>query len=152
MEKEILNNSCHLYKSHIVEFFLFFMLGVVAVLVCVGVLKFELLKSKVAQVTLIVFIVICAVTLLTIQILSTIPIYKDYKEMSYVVLEDASLTVVSDSTGIVNKTNEILVKDVFGQTHKMRMQSDLGLAKGDVYTGTVAYLPKSKYVVWYSFG
>ena len=151
MEKNILNNIYHLYRSHIVTLILFLLLGCVALFVVVGVVKLNLIKPIIWKIVLITATLVSLVALLLIQINSLIPVYKDYKESSYVVVENATLTILTESSGVIDKTNAVLVNDGSGKTLKLKMQSDLRLSFNCTYTGTIAYTINSDYVIWYSF-
>lgn len=151
MEKQILNNIHQLYRSHIVTLILLLFLGCVALFVVVGVVKFRLIKPLIWKIVLIAVTIVSLVALLLIQINSLIPVYKDYKELSYIVVENATLTILTESSGIIDRTNTVLVDDNSGKTFELKMQSDLCLSFDSTYTGTIAYTINSGYVVWYSF-
>jgi hypothetical protein len=151
MNQDILNNIYDLYKSHIITLVLFLLLGCAAVLTSIGVIKFELLESRIWKIAFLILIIVSVVLLLTAQTLSIIPIYEDYKQSAYVILENSTLTVVTDSTGIIDRTSKVVVEDNAGRRYELKMQSDLQLSTGCTYTGTVVYLINSNYVVWYSF-
>lgn len=76
--------------------------------------------------------------------------HKDYKELSYVVLDDATLTVTANSSGFMNQNSEAVVK-VDGTEISLVMETDINLDVGKEYKGTVAYLEHSGYVIWYDF-
>ena len=151
MEKEILSNINHLYKSHIVTAIIFLLLGCIAVFISIGVIKFELLKSTIGRIALLILVVVCSIALLTTQIILTVPIYRDREETSYVILENATMTIVTDSTGVIDRTNQVVVVDEKGNLYNFKMQNDLQLTKDYKYSGTIVYLKHSNYVVWYSF-
>ena len=150
MEKEVINNIYHLYRSHIVTTILLLLLGCVAVLVSIGVVKYKVIQSTVKRITLLVFAAVCSILLLVIQIISIVPIYKDYKEQSYIILENASITIKDGSTGTIDKTNRVVVI-ADGNEYELKMQTDYSLSTEKTYTGTIAYLKHSKYLVWYNF-
>lgn len=151
MEKYILNNIHQLYRSHIVTLVLLLLLGCVALFVVVGVVKFDLIKSKIGKIILMMATIISLVVLLLVQILSIVPIYKDYKESSYVVIENARLTILTEASGVIDRTNTVLIDDGSAEPFKLKMQTDLCLSFDCTYTGTIAYTINSGYVVWYSF-
>ena len=151
MEKQILNNIHQLYRSHIVTLILLLLLGCVALFVVVGVVKFHLIKPLIWKTVIISVTIVSLVALLLIQINSLIPVYKDYKELSYIVVENATLTILTESSGIIDRTNTVLVDDGSGKKIELKMQSDLCLSFDSMYTGTIAYTINSGYVVWYSF-
>lgn len=151
MEEHILNNIHQLYRSHIVTLVLFLILGCVTLFVVVGVVKFDLIKPKIGKIILMMATIISLVVVLLVQILSIIPIYKDYEESSYVIIENARLTILTEASGVVDKTNTVLIDNGSTEPFKLKMQTDLSLSFGSTYTGTIAYTINSGYVVWYSF-
>ena len=151
METYILNNIHQLYKSHIVTLILVLLLGCLTLLVVVGAIKFNLIKQLIWKFALLTATVVAVVAILLIQINSLIPVYKDYKELSYIVIEDASLTIKTEASGAIDRINTVIVDDGSGKTFELKMQSDLSLSWGCTYNGTIAYTINSGYVVWYSF-
>ena len=151
MEKYILNNIHQLYKSHIVTLILVLLIGCLTLLVVVGAIKFNLIKLLIWKIALLTATIVAAVAIFLIQINSLIPVYKDYTELSYVVIEDASLTIKTEASGAIDRINTVIVDDGSGKTFELKMQSDLSLSWGCTYTGTIAYTINSGYVVWYSF-
>lgn len=151
MEKNILNNIHSLYRSYVITLILFLILGCVTILVSVGVVKFGLIKSKLCQILQLIVISISVVVLLIIQVHSIVPIYQDYKDASYIVLENATMTILTDASGLIDRTNVVLVEDGLGNPVKLKMPNDIQLSVGYVYTGTVVYTKRSGFVVWHSF-
>ena len=151
MEKHILSNIHQLYRSHIITLILVLLLGCLTLLVVVGAIKFNLIKQLIWKFALLTATIVAVVAILLIQINSLIPVYKDYKELSYVVIEDASLTIKTEASGAIDRINTVIVDDGSGKTFELKMQSDLSLSWGCTYTGTIAYTINSGYVVWYSF-
>lgn len=151
MEASILSSIYHLYRSHVVTLILLILLGCVTLLVAVGVVKFNLIKPTIWKIVFVITTVLSIAALWLIQIHSLIPVYKDYKESSYVVIKDASLTILTGASGSIDRTNTVLVDDGSGKTFKLEMQTDYHLSVGSTYTGTIAYTIHSGYVVWYSF-
>ena len=151
MEKEIMNNIFHLYRSHIVTLVLFFLLGGVCAFVSIGVIKFGLIKSIMQRILLLIAVLICSIILLVGQILQVIPIYTDYKKSSYIVLPNATMTIITDSSGTIDRTNQVIVVDSNANHYDLKLQSDFEFDRGQSYTGTIVYLEHSRFVIWYSF-
>lgn len=150
MENEIISNIHHLYRSHIVTLILYLVVGGLAVLVSVGVVKYKLL-SPTNRILLLIFMIIGLIVLLAIQIKLIIPIYTDYKESSYVILENATMTLTTDASGTLDYTNQVFVTDETGNHYHLIIQQDRNLNRGQQYTGIIVYLKHSNYVIWYSF-
>ena len=149
MEKEIMDNIDHLYRGHILTLILFLFLGLVAVLIAVGAIRFGLIKPGVPRILLMSAVGLCFVFLLIIPTVELLPVRADYKESSYIVLEHATMTVTSESSGGLDRINHVIVTDKDGNRYHLKLQSDYRLGKGDSYTGTIAYLKHSDFVIWY---
>ena len=150
MEKEIIDNIYHLYRSHIVTLVIFVLLCCIGILISVGVMKFGLVESRTNRILLFSIVLLCSVLLLVIQLFQMIPVYADYQESSYIILDNATMTVTTDSSGIIDRTNQIVVVDADGNDYNLKLQSDFLLDRGISYTGTIVYLTHSGYVIWYN--
>lgn len=152
MEKEILNNIYRLYRGRIVELILFVLLSGVTVLVTIGAIKLELIESKVQRILL---LIICAGTIALPVIefsTETTLIRADYKESSYIVLENATMTVTTDTvTSGLQRINHVSVIDNDGKCYDLMIDSNILISRGDKYTGTIVYLKHSNYVIWFAF-
>lgn len=151
MTNQILYDSIyHLYRSHIVDLCICLALIIAGVLVTVGVIKFQLLNTFKKQILLVFVVAVCSVGLILLQAVPLYRLHKDYEEQSYIVLDDAALTVTVNSRGFLNKESEVVVK-VDGTEINLVMETDIKLDVGKEYKGTVAYLENSGYVIWYDF-
>ena len=152
MEKEILNNIYRLYRGRIVELILFVLLSGVTVLVTIGAIKLELIESKVQRILL---LIICAGTIALPVIefsTETTLIRADYKESSYIVLENATMTVTTDTvTSGLQRINHVSVIDNDGKCYDLMIDSNILISRGDKYTGTIVYLKHSNSVIWFAF-
>ena len=150
VEKQIIENIEKLYRSHIITAILYFALIVIASLVVVGVIKYKLLNARWKNTLLISFIAVASISLLLLQIVTIYPVYKDYKEQAYVVIEDAKVIIKDGSTGGLDSTNCVIIYD--GEKEiELKMQTDHSLDTWFEYTGNVAYLKHSNYLIWYEF-
>ena len=150
MEKEIINNIYHLYRNHIVTLVIFVLLGCVAILMSIWAIKAGVMKKNAHQILLLTIVILCSITLPIIQIIQMIPIRKDYKETSYVILQNATLTIITDATGVIDFTNQVTVVDSDKNNYNFKIQSDFNLDRGESYVGTIVYLKHSGFVIWYS--
>ena len=150
MEKEIIDNIYQLYRSRIVTLAIFVLLCCIGILISVGVMKFGLVKSRTNRILLFSIVLLCSVLLLVIQLFQMIPVYADYQESSYIILDNATMTVTTDSSGIIDRTNQVVVVDADGNDYNLKLQSDFLLDRGISYTGTIVYLKHSGYVIWYN--
>lgn len=150
MENEIFDSVNHLYRSHIIDLGICLALIIAGVLVTIGVIKFKLLNTLKKQILLASVVAVCSVGLIILQAVPLYRLHKDYKEPSYVVLDDATLTVTANSSGFMNQNSEAVVK-VDGTEISLVMETDINLDVGKEYKGTVAYLEHSGYVIWYDF-
>lgn len=148
MENQIIENIENLYKSQIITAILYFAFIVIVSFVVVGVIKFKLLNAKRKNALLISLVVVASIGLLVLQTSIVYPVYKDYKGQTYVVIEDAKVIIKDGSTGGLDRTNHVLVYD--GEKEiELKMQIDYSLDTWFEYTGNVAYLKHSNYLIWY---
>ncbi len=84
------------------------------------------------------------------QIIELLPVRADYKESSYIILENATMTVTGDLSSGLNRIHEVVVMDKDGNRYKLQAQMDYVLDYGNSYTGTIVYLEHSGFVIWYN--
>ncbi len=153
MENEILDNIYHFYRSHIVNLIIYSILCCVAVLIAIGVIKFEVLNTKAKRILLLLVMCLCSILLIGMQIIELLPARADYKESSYIILENATMTITTESSsaaGGFDRTNNVVVIDKDGNRYKLQAQMDYVLDYGNSYTGTIVYLEHSGFVIWYN--
>ena len=148
MKEQILENIYSLYKSHIVTAIILLALIVMTVIVTIGVIKLDLIKSSKGKFVLIATVIVCSVFLITSQLVTIVPIYKDYCDSSYIVVEDANVVIKGDSTGILDRLSTVSVRTRNGE-FELNIQTDLKLDVDTEYVGTVVFLKHSKYIVWH---
>lgn len=150
MKEQILENICSLYRSHIVTAIMFLVLIALAIMVTVGVIKFDLVKSPKGRLALIATVVLCTVFLIISQVVAIVPVYKDYQNSSYIIVEDATMVVKGNSSGVLDRTSTVCVKTPNGE-YELNIRTDLKLDIDTEYVGTVVFLKYSKYIIWYEF-
>lgn len=148
MKEQILENIYSLYKSHIVTAIILLALIVMTVIVTIGVIKLDLIKSSKGKFVLIATVIVCSVFLVTSQLVTIVPIYKDYCDSSYIVVEDANVVIKGDSTGVLDRLSTVSVRTRNGE-FELNIQTDLKLDVDTEYVGTVVFLKHSKYIVWH---
>lgn len=152
MEQEILNNIYRLYRGRIMDLILYVLFSGVTVLVIIGAIKWELIESKVER---ILMLIICAAVIaLPVMEFSTetAPVRADYKESSYIVLENATMTVTTRTVDSgLRRVNHVSVIDNDGKCYDLMLDSNDLISRGDKYTGTIVYLKHSNYVIWFAF-
>ena len=154
MENEILDNIYHLYRLYIINLIIYSILCCVAVLIAIGVIKFEVLNTKAKRILLLLVMCLCSILLLGMQIIiDLLPIRADYKESSYIILENATMTIVaessSSSSGGLGRTNDVVVIDKDGNRYNLQIENYYVRDYGS-YTGTIVYLEHSGFVIWYN--
>ena len=147
MENEILDNIYHLYRLYIINLIIYSILCCVAVLIAIGVIKFELLNTKIKCILLLLGACLCSILLIGMQIIELLPVRADYKESSYIILENATMTVTGDLSSGLNRIHEVVVMDKDGNRYKLQAQMDYVLDYGNSYTGTIVYLEHSGFVI-----
>ena len=150
MEASIVENIDRLYRSYLTTGVLYLGLIVAAVLVTVFVIQLGILDSKVKRTVLVLAVAICSAGLIILQTVTIVPVHKDYTHRSYIVVENATMIVKDGSTGGIDRTNAVELW-VNGDRIDLKMQTDLTLDAETEYSGTVAYLEHSRFVVWFSF-
>ncbi len=148
MEQEIIDGIYHLFRSRMAITILILLEVIVLALVITGTVKWKLTKHPVL---LVILVVICSIGLLTAQFTRIIPIHKDYVEQSYVVLYNVKLRLTTKPTDHFAYDPTVAVTDSSGTQYEFKIENDLFLELGVDYTGTIAYVPHSNYVVWYCF-
>lgn len=152
MEQEILNNIYRLYRGRIIDLILYVLFSGVTVLVIIGAIKWELIESKVER---ILMLIICAAVIaLPVMEFSTetAPVRADYKESSYIVLENATMTVTTRTVDSgLRRVNHVIVIDNDGNCYDLMVDHNNLISRGDKYTGTIVYLKHSNYVIWFAF-
>lgn len=150
MESAIVENIEKLYRGHIITAILYLFLIVAVFLVTVGVIKFKLLDSRWKNTLLISIVAVASVCLIVVELITISPVYKDYKEQSYIIIEDAKVMIKDHSSGGLDSTNNVVVYDGDNEI-VLKMQTDYSLNVWFEYTGKVAYLKHSNYLIWYEF-
>ena len=150
MENQIIENIEKLYRSHIFTAVLYLALIAAALLVAVGVIKFKLLNARWKNAIFISSVVVASVGLLVVQFFTISPVYKDYKEQAYVVVEDVKVVIKEGSFGNIDKINCVILFDGENEI-ELRMQTDYSLDTEVEYVGKIAYLENSNYLIWYEF-
>ena len=150
MDKSIIECINQLFRSQLINVLLYLALIIAGVLVVIGVIKLKLLNSKAKIIALSLTIAICSIVLIVIQITTIVPVYKDYKQQSYIVVENATMIIKDDSSGGIDPSNSVVVS-VGENIIELKMQTDYSLDTNTEYVGTVAYSKHSQYVLWYSF-
>lgn len=150
MDKSIIEGINQLFCNQIINSLLYLVLIIAGILVVIGVIKFNLLDSKAKNIALSLTMAICSIGVIIMQVITIAPVYKDYKQQSYIVVENATMIIRDDSTGGIDPINSVVVSSG-GNTEELKMQSDYSLVTNTEYVGTIAYLTHSRYVVWYSF-
>lgn len=150
MEHVIFENAEKLLSGLMISAGLYFALIVLAVVITIGVIKFKLPKAKWKNIVLATCISVASIILIVVMVLTILPIYKDYSKQDYVVLEDVKV-VVGESTSVgIDRITVVIVCDGEKQI-ELKMQSEIALDAGEEYTGTIAYLKNSEYLIWYDF-
>lgn len=150
MQAQILENIEKLLKSHIITVVLYFSFILIVAWVTVGVIKYKLLNAKWKNVLLMCFVVVASFGLLVIKGIEIAPVYRDYQEQAYIVVDEARVIIKDGSSGGLDSTNRVFIYD--GEKEiELKMSSDYSLDTEVEYSGKIAYLENSKYLIWYQF-
>lgn len=155
MESEILGNIYLLYRSHVIVLIIYAVLCCLCTAEAIGVVKFRLFDTRVKCIAVLLTVCIGDVILLGWRIKELIPVYADYKESSYVILEDATVTVSDKQSyhgfglNSLNATHKVVAVDGEGNSYDLIIrQSHWDFDFCHDYTGTLVYLKHSGHVVW----
>ena len=150
MEEQILQNTESLLRGHIITAVLYFALIIAVAFITTGVIRLKLINAKWKNILLVCFVVLASVALLAIQCVKIAPIYRDYKEQAYTVIDDARVTIIDGTSGGLDRMNRVVVYD--GEKKiELKIQSDYSLDTEVEYVGKIAYLENSNYLIWYEF-
>ena len=150
MKQNILNNIEKIYRNSILTTVIIIALIVGVIIVTIAVLNFKLIASKSGRMIIGILVPMGSVLLLVLQLNSFYPIYKDHRESSYIIVENATVLVMesSSSNGGLDYTHLVHV-EANGIEYELKMQADHALSIGTPSTGTLAYLKYSNYLIWY---
>ena len=150
MKEQITENIEKLLRGHIIFTVLYVVLCVAFILVAVWVIKYKLLNAKWKNILLVCFATVAPVVLLVIKGVEIAPIYRDYQEQAYIVVDEARVIIKDGSSGGLDSTNRVFIYD--GEKEiELKMQSDYSLDTEVEYTGKIAYSKNSAYLIWYEF-
>lgn len=102
--------------------------------------------------TLLIVLMVClgSVVLLMIRTVGFLPVYSDYKNMSYIIEEDAEFYIIEGTNNPWEAKNEVLVTTSNGEEIKLTITNDHKFETDIALNGTVVYTKHSKHIVWYS--
>ncbi len=151
MREEIIDGLNDLYRLFKVEMIMTLILVGVLIIITILAFKLKLCNSLRNCIILAITTAICSVTIIILRIHDIIPVYNDYKEQSYIVVENAKVTL--DEYGCYSEGLHD-VYDVFVVSGEdeltLRIIAETCLGNGIEYTGTIAYSEHSGYVIWFS--
>ena len=150
MKEQIVGNIEKLLRGHIVTAIIHAVLLVVFILVAVGVIKYKLLNTRWKNVLFICSAVVITIGILIADYFNISPIYRDYKEQMYIVVEDATVIIKEGASGGLDRTNRVILYD--GEKEiELKIESNFALDTEVEYNGKIAYLENSGYLIWYEF-
>ena len=149
MDSIILESIRCLYKKRL--FAVFQSVGLGCLCIITGLIVGKYIKFPKELTIMLIGVTILTVVLFILQMWEFIPAYKDYCESAYVVLENATVTIVRSRYIKSGSMDKALVEDSKGQKYQLTIPTDPQLEAGETYTGMIAYLKHSKHLVYYSF-
>ena len=150
MREQILDSIYNLYRSHIITAIIFLFLIIITVVTTVLIIKFNIVNSITGRISLIAIVAVCSVLLVISQIVAILPVYQDYKKLSYTVLNNVTAVIKGDTTGLIDRTNTVLV-NTQNIEYELILSNDRQLDFDTEYVGSIAFLNHSRYIVWYDF-
>lgn len=137
------------FRSEVLTCVLFGILIIIAIIISVLVYKTSVLDSRFKSILLILFVCSCSVGLIVLRMTEFIPIYTDFRNMSYTVGENVEVFIVEGTNNIWEQKNEVQLKTENGEELKLKITNDYKFETGIVLQGTVVYTNCSKHIIWY---
>ncbi len=137
------------FRSEVLTCVLFGILIIIAIIISILVYKTSVLDSRIKSILLILFVCISSVGLVVLRTSEFIPIYVDFRNMSYTVGENVEVFIVEGTNNIWEQKNEVRLKTETGEEIKLKITNDYKFETGIVLRGTVVYTNCSKHIIWY---
>ena len=138
------------YYSEVLILVLLVLLCIVAVIASFFCFKELVGKSRKKTLLIVLAACLCSAVLISIRVVAFLPVYKDYKNTSYIVEEDAQFYIIEGTNNPWEAKNEVLVTTSNGEEIKLTITNDHQFETDIALNGTVVYTKHSKHIVWYS--
>lgn len=145
---EITQNTHSLLAHFLFEAILTGSLFIIMVLVSIGVLVLVKEMALWKRLTLLICSIAMFIVMSAIEIHTVSPIYLDYTEQSYLMVEDVTIEVQGGATGRIVKINDVIL---YNDDYTDRLKIENGFLQLDTNTefkGTIVYLNHSRFIVW----
>lgn len=148
--QEIVENAMRtFFYGEVLNTVLYGVLILFAIALSIAVYKLDILKSRVKAVLLIIFVLALSLGLIAMRAIEFIPVYNDYKNMSYTVVEDAEVYINEGTNNLLEGKNEVDLKTSVGEEIKLRITN--GKFETEVWLkGMVVYSNNSKHIILFS--
>ena len=102
--------------------------------------------------TFIIVLMVCigSAVLIAIRVVEFFPVYTDYKNMSYIIEENAEFYIIEGTNNSWDAKNEVLLTTSNGEKINLTITNDHKFETEIALNGTVVYTKHSKHIVWYS--
>lgn len=138
------------YYSEVLILVLLVLLCIVAVIASVFCFKELVGNSRKKTLLIVLAACLCSAVLISIRVVAFLPVYKDYKNTSYIVEEDAQFYIIEGTNNPWEAKNEVLVTTSNGEEIKLTITNDHQFETDIALNGTVVYTKHSKHIVWFS--
>ncbi len=148
-DEEISAAIAELLRSEIRTSIVYSLLIACCLIVCIFAVRGGLNISRFKAIILTLVVSACSLGIIVWRTISFIPVYHDYRDVSYVKEENVDVYIMEGTSSILGSTNEVVLVRQNGEKIKLKIVYDYKMSTSTNYTGTVVYMDNSKYIVWY---
>ena len=137
------------FKEEFLKYCLFLLLAIVAILASIYGFKIYAKKTFLKAIVIVLLTSVCAVSLVLIKTIEFIPVYKDYKNMSYTIECNSRVCFQEGMNNLFEQKNLVEITTKKGNKLNLKITNDYKFQTEYIYTGTIIYTNVSKHIVWY---
>ena len=147
--KEIVQCIYDYFRVEICNYFLFVILALVALIVSNYAFKVYVNKVRWKAIVIVLSTSLCALVLIVLKTMEIIPVYGDYRNMSYTLEENCQIYIEEGMNNKLEQKNEVILLTENGHKVKLTITNDYVFETKKTFRATVVYTNKSKHIVWY---
>ena len=149
--KVIMQGISSFFREEVLNCCLFVILAFVAIIASLYGFKVYVKRAMWKAVLLIVLTCFCALSLILMKTITFIPVYKDYKNMSFTIEQNAEVFIQEGMNNLLEQKNSVVLITEDGDTINLKITNDYNFDTGIFHRGTVVYMINSKHIIWYEF-
>lgn len=139
------------FHEEVLKYCLYVLLAVVATIASIYGFKIYTNKAIWKAILIVLLTGVCATSLILIKTKEFIPIYKDYKTMSYTIEQDSEVCIEDGMNNQLDQKYSVVLVTKDGEVVHLKITDDYRFETGKIYRGTVVYTNNSKHIIWYDF-